>query len=328
MTRLSAVPKTAPANKPAALFRELEQLNGQDRATVWRRARIIAAIVNGELWRHYTYTEGGEVRRCASRDAWVRVALKGIYDPSNVSRIVRAVTKIDKLDPEARKPYERAHLWTVVEAFEAESQEEVLRHITSGDTSREIRAKVKARRERQNGPESHVPAEPSYLPLGLPEMAPASIVGQLDAVLNLARFRLEQPTPSVFSLLEHVLVSYVQEWQRDTDPATLGHETSDGVVLTWTPADIMRGVAKCHMCGNWDHTTFDPHHVIPRGRQKACCGTSHEKPIELLCRHCHDTVKKASRGDWAVWGARWGYGELVKAHGGRFDENEQLGVER
>lgn len=304
---------------PQGLRSELLHAREQSQESGWNLARAIAAFVKAEAWQHFAFGEHEE----RTREAWIREDLHGYYTPSAVSRLVSVVRQVEKLPLRERGQFYSAPVWNVVEALSAESVTEAAALVSSGKTQQEIRGTVKSRKERKalaNG-ESPTPKPESWVSIEI--QLPAELAKRWEGVLNLVRFRLHRPTPAVPTILEALIVDCEQNWERDTDPKSLTHRTSDGVELAWTREQVAAGELRCRMCGSWDTQRLQPHHIVPRSREKKCCGVEHEQPIALLCAQpCHSSIKDSAEGSWAVWAARWGYGELATEHGGRFDPNE------
>ena len=303
------------APSPAALRAAVQAAGEQEQESGWAYARAITDFCDAEAWQHFDFNGA------RTREAWVREDLHGRYTPSAVTRIVNTVHAVQKLPGPERTKFYAAPFWTVVEALSAESVKEAEAFILAGTPMQEIRARVKARRERKAvAGGGAVARNEAWVPVEFD--LPPDLAKRWEGLLNLYRFRLCRQAPATVALLEALITDAEQNWVRDTDPQALTHMTSDGVVLSWTQEQVAAGEIRCRMCNSCDASSLDPHHVIERSHKCKGCGTQHEIPIVLLCRRCHDSIKNGAAGDWAVWANRWGWGALAKQHGGRFEENE------
>lgn len=278
----------------------------------WELATVIATICDREAFRKWHF---------ASREDWVQQDLKGFYSSPSVSRLVKVVHRVEKMSVLDKEAFRGCPIWNAIEALEADTVEEARVLLSSGKTQQEIRAAIKEKREGTlaascvSGNEAPALSRPEeFASLNIPPM-PMTIVGQWEALKNLARFELDRDTPSEVQICEWLFQQMLLGWEASTDPAKLKHETSDGIRLEWSMGDVAAGKVRCRMCGSWDRSKLTPHHVIPRSRQCKGCGAEHAVPIELLCATpCHASIKDSPEANWRAWADRWGHGDLAALH--------------
>lgn len=194
----------------------------------------------------------------------------GIAQPT-ISRFVAVGRHVASLPGEEQRRWLQQPVWNAVELLPLLKQNppHAINLLESGRTQAQIRQAV-----RESTPELHHPTQFRTLRFTLSQEA----LDEWRRALNIARFLAHETNPSDETLIRAIVANFLLE--------PLGEKAEK------FRAEIEEGKIRCTICGSFNASEIEGHHVIPRSH-----GGS-KGPTCWLCHTCHQKVTENVDGGW------------------------------